>query len=224
MPAIDPGSDLIPSDISKAGRFLVIREGSFSRVGISSNVYVTNIEGRHYLIDAGGDPELIRYLEPVGIGKGSLGGVILTHGHHDHVRGVSSIPEGAAPVFLSDADRGLAGDCLGKRVLQDIGAGKEILTLLGLETVKTPGHTPGSVCLYSRKERLLISGDTVFSEGFFGRTDLPGGNDGEMMDSLKRLSGMEIEAILPGHGEPILRGGSESVAAALENACYLLRV
>jgi glyoxylase-like metal-dependent hydrolase (beta-lactamase superfamily II) len=224
MPPEDFQAEFIPSEISRAGSYLVIHEGNFSRVGISSNVYIANHDDKHYLFDSSGDPELMKYLLPLGIVKESLSAVFLTHGHYDHVRGIFSIPEGCTPIFLSEADRGLAENCLGKRELLDVDTGKGILALLGLEIVKTPGHTPGSVCFYSKENRLLISGDTVFSEGFFGRTDLPGGSNGQMMESLSMLSHMEIDAMLPGHGQPILKKASKSVAAALENARIILRV
>jgi len=224
MPTEESKAGFVPSEISRAGSYLVILEGTFSRVGISSNVYIANHDGKHYLFDSSGDPELMKYLLPLGITKESLGGVFLTHGHYDHVRGLLSIPEGSTPIFLAEGDRALAGACLGKREIRDMDTAKDILALLGLEEVKTPGHTPGSVCLYSKRDRLLISGDTVFSEGFFGRTDLPEGNNRQMIDSLRMLSQMEIDAILPGHGQPLLKKASESVAAALENAICLLRV
>lgn len=217
-----PDHEYVPSEISRAGGYLVIQEGTFSRVGISSNVYVANQGGRHYLFDTSGDPGLMRYLHHLGIVEESLAGVFLTHGHYDHVRGLLSIPDGCAPIFLAGADRALAEECVGKRGFLGMEAGEATLALLGLEVVRTPGHTPGSVCLYSRRDRLLISGDTVFSEGFFGRTDLPGGSNTQMIQSLTMLSEMEVESLLPGHGKPLLKGASKAVAAALENALCLL--
>ncbi len=69
-----------------------------------------------------------------------------------------------------------------------------------LTVLHTPGHTEGSVCLLSNDERLLISGDTLFA-GAWGRTDLPGGDDEAMIDSLSRLATLEPGlAVLPGHG------------------------
>jgi glyoxylase-like metal-dependent hydrolase (beta-lactamase superfamily II) len=71
---------------------------------------------------------------------------------------------------------------------------------IDLEVLHTPGHTEGSVCLLARDERLLFTGDTLFT-GSWGRTDLPGGSDQEMVDSLARLSALpEDLKVLPGHG------------------------
>lgn len=66
--------------------------------------------------------------------------------------------------------------------------------------IHTPGHTPGSVCLYNKKEKLLISGDTVFFHSW-GRTDLFGGSESTMHASLSRLAHtVEPDArVYPGH-------------------------
>lgn len=72
---------------------------------------------------------------------------------------------------------------------------------IDLEVLHTPGHTEGSVCLLSRADGLLLSGDTLFS-GSWGRTDLPGGSDEQMAASLARLSDLDERLrVLPGHGE-----------------------
>jgi hydroxyacylglutathione hydrolase len=69
-----------------------------------------------------------------------------------------------------------------------------------LEVLHTPGHTEGSVCLLAGSERLLFTGDTLFAQGW-GRTDLPGGSDAQMIESLARLSSLAPDLrVLPGHG------------------------
>ena len=73
---------------------------------------------------------------------------------------------------------------------------------IDLEVLHTPGHTEGSVCLLATRERLVFTGDTLFA-GSFGRTDLPGGSDDQMVDSLARLSALPTDLrVLPGHGRP----------------------
>ena len=69
-----------------------------------------------------------------------------------------------------------------------------------------PGHSPGSSAFYDEKTGVLFSGDTLF-RGTWGRTDLPGGNDEQLRQSLKRLLSMNKEIVVcPGHGPPTTIG------------------
>ncbi len=72
---------------------------------------------------------------------------------------------------------------------------------LTFDVLHTPGHTEGSVCLYEERAALLLSGDVLFA-GSYGRTDLPGGDDVAMVDSLARLVAQIPPGVrvLPGHG------------------------
>ncbi len=70
-----------------------------------------------------------------------------------------------------------------------------------LEVIHTPGHSPGGICLYSRKEKVLFTGDTLFAEGIVGRTDLPYSSKEALKESLKKLSRLPAGTIIyPGHG------------------------
>jgi len=71
-----------------------------------------------------------------------------------------------------------------------------------LEVLETPGHSPGSICLYYPEKRALFSGDVIFQDGI-GRTDLPGGDSRQLKESIKRLTCLDVEYLLPGHGEPV---------------------
>lgn len=65
----------------------------------------------------------------------------------------------------------------------------------------TPGHTPGSICLYNKKENILFSGDTLFPGGY-GSTDFPGGDGSQMAESLRTLAALPPETVFhPGHGK-----------------------
>lgn len=83
----------------------------------------------------------------------------------------------------------------------DLAEGSEIrFGEITLEILHTPGHTEGSVCLLAKSDRLLFTGDTLFC-GAWGRTDLPGGSEEQIVDSLSRLSGLDDDLrVLPGHG------------------------
>jgi hydroxyacylglutathione hydrolase len=69
-----------------------------------------------------------------------------------------------------------------------------------LRVLHTPGHTEGSVCLHAEDDGILFSGDTLFAGGW-GRTDLPGGDEEQMVESLVRLTAFEDPLrVMPGHG------------------------
>jgi glyoxylase-like metal-dependent hydrolase (beta-lactamase superfamily II) len=72
---------------------------------------------------------------------------------------------------------------------------------LVFDVLHVPGHTEGSVCLYEERHALLLSGDVLFA-GSYGRTDLPGGSDDDMVASLARLARSLPDGVrvLPGHG------------------------
>ncbi|MFH0832230.1 MAG: MBL fold metallo-hydrolase [Candidatus Aenigmatarchaeota archaeon] len=73
------------------------------------------------------------------------------------------------------------------------------------EVISTPGHTPGSICLYEKEKKILISGDTLFEDGI-GRTDFPGGSKYKLCNSLKKLAKYPVSYLLPGHGMPKVGG------------------
>ncbi len=97
-----------------------------------------------------------------------------------------------------------------------LGKGEELTTKnYTFKVLHTPGHTPGSICLYDEKKGVLISGNTFF--GFcIGRTDLPGGSEKDLFNSLKTLSSLSIELLLPGHGEPVKGKISQLIRKFLE--------
>ena len=69
---------------------------------------------------------------------------------------------------------------------------------VNLTVLHTPGHSPGSVCLYWGAKKVLITGDLVFNGGV-GRTDFPGGSITILKQSIERVSQLDVEYLLPGH-------------------------
>ncbi len=147
-------------------------------------------------------------------GMGELKYILLTHGHFDHIFGVHGLKEatGAQVVihmadadFLLDPAKSLADRNFPEPQLpveadikvidgDELFLGEEKITV-----VSTPGHTMGSVCYIIDNDRVIISGDTLFCMTA-GRTDLYGGNEEMMIESLKRLIALEGDyRVLPGH-------------------------
>ena len=139
--------------------------------------------------------------------------VLLTHGHFDHILGIPGLRKEwpSLPVYCHPADLGEDDVTLtfGQRFPTVRSFGNitsyqegDVITVAGcsLEVLETPGHTPGSVTL--RCGDVLFTGDTLFA-GSMGRTDLPGGDEGQIMKSLRRLSELEGDyEVLPGHEKP----------------------
>lgn len=67
-----------------------------------------------------------------------------------------------------------------------------------LQIIHTPGHTPGSICIYWPEKKALVCGDLIFARSV-GRTDLPGGNGEALKSSIEKIAELDIELLLPGH-------------------------
>lgn len=87
------------------------------------------------------------------------------------------------------------------------------------EVIHTPGHTRGGICLFNGKS--LISGDTIFSGGNFGRTDLPTGNLQQMRESILKISELDAVQLFSGHGPYAIAQVSEQISLAVMIASRL---
>ena len=152
------------------------------------------------VIDPGYNPETVLFAAKQ-LGK-EIAGILLTHGHFDHVGAVRGIAEKTGcPVYIHPGDLSQPEEMTAGPLsyTHTYGEGDTVrLAGLTLRVLSTPGHTPGSVCLLT--ENTLFSGDTLFQDSI-GRTDFPGGNFAQMRASLNRLAAMEDDLrVLPGHG------------------------
>jgi glyoxylase-like metal-dependent hydrolase (beta-lactamase superfamily II) len=158
--------------------------------------------------------------------KDEIDTIVLTHCHFDHtahVKEIAHMCKAKVAIHKNDA-RGLVDDLQSLSMhfgARSPGIAPDIVLSEGdiigeLTVLHTPGHTPGSICLFSERDGILISGDTVFSDGCFGRHDFPGGSRIELSRSLDRLLLLEVAGLYPGHGEPVEQGGSRHIAAAQE--------
>ncbi len=195
-----------------------------------TNCYIYSSTKKECIIlDPGGDEEEIASrvdvlnMVPVGIA--------LTHGHVDHLAALGRLQSSYAgrgytlPIAISSADRRFLGsgaleahkESLKVHALDELafftGDAPELPKAdvrlregdrvfdMDLVVIETPGHTPGSLCFYSEKEGVLFSGDTLFFDGV-GRTDLPGGSDKKLRESIeKKIAVLPPETrVFPGHG------------------------
>ena len=133
-----------------------------------------------------------------------------SHGHIDHIFDNAALMRASnAPLAIhpDDAYRLSGANSYGFEVEPAIASehlrdGEQLrIGDLVFDILHTPGHTEGSVCLYEERRALLLSGDTLFPGGW-GRTDLPGGDEEQMIASIARLAGAIPGAVrvLPGHG------------------------
>jgi len=176
-----------------------------------SNIYILKDSNATIVIDTGDGNHEIKE-------KADL--CLLTHGHMDHTNGArkdwpcyvrkeEKKYDGMFPYYIPEFAKPL--------VQQHTKIGS-----FDFEFCHTPGHTPGGVCIWEKKRNILFTGDTLFSDGWVGRTDMPGGDYKKLEGSLRLLFGkfskkkehkimfpfdlddLELNIVLlcPGHGEP----------------------
>jgi hydroxyacylglutathione hydrolase len=134
-----------------------------------------------------------------------LTGVLLTHSHHDHIGGLREVVEKfAVPTYLHELEthRLLRLPEAVQASVRTVEEGQTItLSDTKVQVMHTPGHSPGELCYYLPQTNppSLISGDTVFV-GMVGRTDLDGGSDRELFETLQRIKTLPKHTrIYPGH-------------------------
>ena len=179
---------------------------------LATNCYIVGSEsgGEGMIIDPGGDAKQI--LKKVSDLKLDIKLIVLTHGHMDHVGALGEVKEatGADIAAHTDDARTLSDGSLSvlfgisqsapplpDRLLND--DDKIALGSLNFIVRHTPGHSPGGICLLG--EGVVFSGDTLFNYGI-GRSDLPGGNYNQLIDSInsKLMVLADDTIVYPGNG------------------------
>ena len=196
---------------------MVLRILSFTVGPLDTNCYLAydegNLEG--IVIDPGGSPDeladLIKWVERLNL---KIVAIIVTHGHFDHFLGAPYLSRKlGAETYMNHRDLEVARISLAWAhafgypdaevpSAKDLRDGVEIeFGELRARAIETPGHSPGSTCVYIDRERALFSGDTLFC-GTVGRTDLPGGSARELSRSIAKLYELlPLDThVYPGHG------------------------
>jgi glyoxylase-like metal-dependent hydrolase (beta-lactamase superfamily II) len=183
----------------------VVTSGTFSLDGqdfaVDNNVWLIGDDHEVLVIDAAHDPDAIL----AAVGGRRLSGIVCTHGHNDHIDAAPQVAEATgAPILMHPQDQVLwrmiypgtvpDGDLADEQVIE--------IAATPLRVLHTPGHSPGSVCLYAPALRVVFSGDTLFHGGP-GATGRSYSNRDTIIRSIEdRLLGLPPETVVhTGHGE-----------------------
>lgn len=195
---------------------------------IEANCYIlSNPDRQALVIDPGADAPAIEAI--LRRRQLTVAVYLVTHGHMDHISALADLAaQCPAPIGMATEDIPWAFGPLNEmpphyprprrpqtidRLLTDNQTWTDAGMTYGV--VATPGHSPGSVCFYFKEATALFTGDTLF-QGSVGRTDLPGGDNRRLAQSLKILARLPpATRIYPGHGP------ATTLAAELKTNLFL---
>ena len=216
-----------------------------------SNVYLLASEDGLALVDTGmaGDVDwIVVQIAEAGYEPSALQSILVTHAHEHHIGGLPQlarrydaqvIPHQAEAPYLEGSERLPAGSWMQRgmawlretflgvapqiEVARSLEDGEVLDFLGGLRVIHTPGHTPGSMCLYQEERRILFCGDLLFNghpftvrQGLQYPPSFFSVDSAEVKRSARRLLDLEIDLLCPGHGDPIASGAEAKIAALVE--------
>jgi glyoxylase-like metal-dependent hydrolase (beta-lactamase superfamily II) len=221
--------------------------------GMRVNVYLLRSSDGLTMIDSGAAAKvdsLVTALEKAGFGLSHLKRIVLTHWHGDHSGGAAELARRSGAQILAHRDEAsfieqthsppsahltqralnwLADNIVLRRypakVDRRLEDGDVIEALGGIRVIHTPGHTPGSICLYHPERQILFCGDAVFNEHpITGRAGLALHMQLFVLDTeqalaaARKLSGLPVQVLCCGHGEPILNDATRKMRHAFGSA------
>lgn len=157
--------------------------------------------------------------------------ICLTHGHFDHIGACKELKkEYNIPIVICEGEEVLIENPqnnLSTMISQNIEFKADIVLKdndifkfgdnLSFKVIKTPGHTPGGMCLYFENENVLFSGDTLFY-GSIGRTDFPYGNSSDLIKSINKLKHLPDNTVVYcGHGDKTTIGTEKNINPYMGN-------
>ncbi|MBL7259897.1 MBL fold metallo-hydrolase [Paractinoplanes lichenicola] len=140
--------------------------------------------------------------------------VILTHKHEDHAGGLAGVSAETpnAKIYVGQAD---LAEVIAEKQLTSIKDGDEVF---GLRIVGTPGHTAGHISVFDPSTGTLVAGDALNNNsGLAGSDPQYTADETQAAASVKKLAGLDVKAILPGHGDPITSGAADALRKLAES-------
>lgn len=199
--------------------FTEVYPGIYQILGInrSAHAYLVKGQRKNLLIDCGlptTTAHLLGCLREAGLRQRDIHMVLLTHEHIDHAGGAPAL--GATAVIaahrlaankLSLKDEFTLMNRAYEEMADDFDIDMRVddgmsinLGNYEFEILHTPGHCSGAICVYEPNHRLLFTGDVIMANGLVGGV-LGSGNASDYIHSLKRLSGLKVAHLYPGHGK-----------------------
>lgn len=196
-----------------------------SRQSNNCNTYLLRSDSRHILIDPGHAAlfdHVRQGLDALGISVADIDLVVCTHAHPDHIEAIRFFAPTKARFAIHEAEwrliqkmapylksaMGIDPDSLAPDFF--LTEGDLTVGDMQLAVYHTPGHSPGGISLHWPATGALFTGDLIFKGGL-GRTDLPGGDGGQLKASIRRMGTIAADWLLSGHGEVV--SGNEAVRA-----------
>src|SRR3989338_2796754 len=188
-----------------------VYSGIYMLGGVHANMYL--IDGE-LLVDAGTGENFAEIKKEIEskLNPEDIRAVINTHYHYDHTGGNKKFRDWLkSEILIHKMDKDFVEKA--ETLAEKFGSTARVMTVdkvikegqvfstknFNFHVIHTPGHTPGSICLYDPEHKMLISGDTLMSNGV-GRVDLPNSDRTLMIESLKKISELSINYLFPGHG------------------------
>jgi glyoxylase-like metal-dependent hydrolase (beta-lactamase superfamily II) len=185
--------------------------GGWRRVNMSYvAAYILIRNGEAAIVDLGtpGSESAIQDgLKAAGAGWQTVKHIVLTHLHEDHVGGLAEIaPHVKATIYAGAGDLASINS---PKPLKPLTEGDEVF---GMRIIDTPGHTLGHISVFEPATGVLVAGDALrTSSGLNGSDPQYTADETKANDSVRKLAAMNIKAILPGHGEPLIAGAAKAL-------------
>jgi glyoxylase-like metal-dependent hydrolase (beta-lactamase superfamily II) len=156
---------------------------------------------------SGSGPAIEEGLKAAGQSWRSVRHIVLTHLHDDHVGGLAEIaPQVNAAIYAGEGD---LASIISPKPLKPLKDGDEVF---GVRVVGTPGHTLGHISLFEPATGILVAGDALRTESGLAGSNPESTADQTQADaSVRKLAGLDVKAILCGHGEPLTAGAGPAL-------------